>query len=201
MNSENNDELFADLFAYRFALLDLYENNEREIIIKLKIKLFQLGFTRNAINGLIYSFYNYYQIPISQIEINNANVMIYMYNYSDYNNNRDDNQSNIQNTDRQLLYNTIMTLLNTIDTRDLNEDNEEEQEKLTEEDFNKLDVIKINEDHLSEDLECSICIDKFELEQDVIKLNCNHLFHKNCIKSHLLNYNNKCPLCRENVTI
>ncbi len=94
-----------------------------------------------------------------------------------------------------------MTLLNTIDTRDLNEDNEEEQEKLTEEDFNKLDVIKINEDHLSEDLECSICIDKFELEQDVIKLNCNHLFHKNCIKSHLLNYNNKCPLCRENVTI
>ena len=94
-----------------------------------------------------------------------------------------------------------MTLLNTIDTRDLNEGNEEEQEKLSEEDFNKLEVIKINEGHLLEDLECSICIDKFELEQDVIKLNCNHLFHKNCIKSHLLNYNSNCPLCRENVRI
>ena len=39
-NNQNNDELFADLFAYRFALLDIFEDNEREIIIKLKLKLF-----------------------------------------------------------------------------------------------------------------------------------------------------------------
>ena len=28
--NNNNEELFADLFAYRFSLLDIYPNNERD---------------------------------------------------------------------------------------------------------------------------------------------------------------------------
>lgn len=248
MNSNNNnDELFADLFAYRFALLDLFPDNEREVIIKLKIKLFELGFLRNNINGLIRSFYNYYNIPISDIEINNANVMIYTYfdnrninniNYyiNDLNNDLN-NDSNIQNTQirasndndndndindintrinnryhsdyivnmnnnnfraQGLLYSTIMNILNTID---VNEEDEQENnvETLTEEEFEELEVIRIDETQVLEELECSICIDKFQLSEEAIKLPCNHLFHKNCIRSHVLNYNDKCPLCRGDI--
>lgn len=186
--NQNNDELFADLFAYRFALLDVFEDNEREIIIKLKLKLFEMGFIPSAINGLLYSFYNEYNIPISASQINNANVMVYMYN----NNINNDNNSNNRNN---LLYNTILNILDTINSDVENED-EPEKETLTEEEFQELPIIKITHNHLLDECECSICIDKFELEQDAIKLPCNHLFHKDCIKLHLLNYNDKCPLCR-----
>lgn len=192
-----NDELFADLFAYRFALLDIYPDNEREIIIKLKVKLFDLGIPRNNINNLLLSFYNYYQIPMTAIEINNANIMIYLYN------NNDSNYNNVNNNQSRLYRNIINILSNyNIILENNNEDNDENEEEniLTENEFNELETVIIDNNHLSQEMECSICIDKFELEQEVIKLNCNHYFHKNCIRSHLLNYNNRCPLCRMNIT-
>lgn len=168
-----NEELFADLFAYRFALLDIYsEDNEREIIIKLKLKLFTLGHNRAAINRTIYEFYQHYSIPITEIEIENSNIMIYP----------------------NLLFSTLM---NIIDNTDDNEEGQEDTEILTEEEFNHLEVIKTDKSHV--DCECSICIDNFSEDQEVIKLPCNHIFHLNCIKSHLTSYNNKCPLCRGNV--
>jgi len=168
----DNEELFADLFAYRFALLDIYSDNEREIIIKLKLKLFTLGHNRAAINRTIYEFYQHYSIPITEIEIENSNIMIYP----------------------NLLFSTLM---NIIDNTDDNEESHEDTEILTEEEFNDLEVIKTDKSHV--DCECSICIDNFSEDQEVIKLPCNHLFHLNCIKSHLTSYNNKCPLCRGNV--
>lgn len=167
-----NEELFADLFAYRFALLDIYSEDEREIIIKLKLKLFTLGHNRANINRTIYEFYNHYSIPITEIEIENSNIMIYP----------------------NLLFSTLM---NIIDNTNDNEEVQEDTEILTEEEFNQLEVVKV--DNSNVDNECSICIDNFSEGQEVIKLPCNHIFHINCIKSHLRNYNNKCPLCRGNV--
>jgi len=48
---------------------------------------------------------------------------------------------------------------------------------------------------MSKDI-CSICLD--ELNNDQYKLNCNHCYHKNCIKQWLRN-NEICPLCRTRV--
>lgn len=43
------------------------------------------------------------------------------------------------------------------------------------------------------DLEiCAVCLNNFSIN-DVISLDCNHIFHKYCI--YLLR-NNKCPVCR-----
>lgn len=44
--------------------------------------------------------------------------------------------------------------------------------------------------------ECSICLEP--LDKNVVKLdNCNHMFHKKCIKKLIkTNSNAKCPLCR-----
>jgi hypothetical protein len=170
----DNEELFADLFAYRFALLDIYSDNEREIIVKLKLKLFALGHNRAAINRTIYEFYQHYSIPITEIEIENSNIMIYP----------------------NLLFSTLMNIID--NTND--EEVQEETEVLTEEEFNNLEVIKIDKTNAPDvDCECSICIDNFSEGHEIIKLPCNHLFHFNCIKSHLMSYNNKCPLCRGNV--
>ena len=45
------------------------------------------------------------------------------------------------------------------------------------------------------DEECSICLEEFTTDKKIIKLNCNHIFHTDCIKLWIEN-NNTCPLCR-----
>ena len=44
--------------------------------------------------------------------------------------------------------------------------------------------------------ECPICLD--ELSKQVIKLNCGHFFHPNCINDWK-KINNVCPVCREKI--
>jgi hypothetical protein len=46
------------------------------------------------------------------------------------------------------------------------------------------------------DDDCSICLNK--LEDDVIITDCNHQFHRNCIRD-LIIVTNVCPLCRNNI--
>lgn len=38
---------------------------------------------------------------------------------------------------------------------------------------------------------CSICLDTLD-NNDIIKTNCNHIFHKSC----LINWTKNCPICR-----
>lgn len=62
----------------------------------------------------------------------------------------------------------------------------------------KIPVYKITgNDNLLLD-ECSICLDKYEINDKIISLNCNHKFHKNCLKLWI-SKNNTCPQCRENI--
>lgn len=42
--------------------------------------------------------------------------------------------------------------------------------------------------------ECSVCLDHFENNQQVVRLNCGHVFHEDCIRS-CLRMRNACPLC------
>jgi len=45
---------------------------------------------------------------------------------------------------------------------------------------------------------CPICFDDFKDENIVRKIQCTHIFHKDCIDPWLLNENYKCPVCRKN---
>lgn len=52
--------------------------------------------------------------------------------------------------------------------------------------------------------DCSICLEEisFKNKKDIVELDCNHLFHKNCLNPWIRNslrFNNSvgCPLCRE----
>ena len=53
---------------------------------------------------------------------------------------------------------------------------------------NKLNQLLINNN------ECSICLDKINLENAVL-LNCEHYFHKECLKIWF-NKSKTCPICR-----
>ncbi|KAK1359377.1 hypothetical protein POM88_043851 [Heracleum sosnowskyi] len=43
--------------------------------------------------------------------------------------------------------------------------------------------------------ECSICVNKFEINEYICILECGHMFHHHCLAPWLLN-NSTCPLCR-----
>lgn len=45
------------------------------------------------------------------------------------------------------------------------------------------------------DKECVICLDVFKKDEKISKLDCNHIYHTECIKSWFTN-NLSCPMCR-----
>lgn len=57
--------------------------------------------------------------------------------------------------------------------------------------INDLPVLRIEE--VINDT-CSICLERFKLDDMINKLNCNHIYHKGCLDSWI--QNNNCPLCR-----
>ena len=46
---------------------------------------------------------------------------------------------------------------------------------------------------------CSICLDDFKEDDILKKLNCEHIFHKDCLEPWLNNNNRNCPLCRTDI--
>lgn len=61
--------------------------------------------------------------------------------------------------------------------------------------FNKI-ILKIN---YNSNLDiCSICYNTYNFNTRICKIiKCNHIYHEDCIKEWIIEYNNKtCPLCR-----
>ena len=85
-----------------------------------------------------------------------------------------------------------LLLLNS--TSNLNELQEDVKITVEETAVEQLPLIKITENNT-----CSICMEDLKIDTEATKLNCNHLYHPDCIKSYLLNYDYKCPLCRADV--
>lgn len=49
------------------------------------------------------------------------------------------------------------------------------------------------------EINCTICTDDFQNGERLSILRCSHIFHANCLKRWLENYQNSCPLCRSYV--
>jgi len=170
----SNLELFADLFAFRFMLLETfgYQEDSDYIIKKLKYKLIEMGIDFNEINEFLYDFYNHYEINVSLEEIRNSQIRLYILNDI-------------------LLTNIINNFINNPLEENVNED--ETNTRLTEEEVNRIPLLTIEEEL---DDTCSICLERINIGSMVYRIPCNHKFHINCLKPHLINYNRNCPLCR-----
>lgn len=49
--------------------------------------------------------------------------------------------------------------------------------------------------------DCPICLDSFKINDEIVITQCNHLFHKQCLKTWLYNSSepkHNCPYCRNN---
>ena len=67
--------------------------------------------------------------------------------------------------------------------------------------LNNIDINSLNTLVVCDELPdntCSVCLDEFKDEDVLIKLNCEHIFHKDCLEPWL-NDNRNCPLCRRNI--
>jgi len=68
---------------------------------------------------------------------------------------------------------------------------------LDDNDYNNLIKIKYSDLKENKEKKCSICIDEYKDDDDIIVLPCKHYFHKNCVQEWLKEYNYKCPICRK----
>ena len=54
----------------------------------------------------------------------------------------------------------------------------------------------VGSDLASENIECSICLEGYEVEQKITILSCMHLYHQKCLNTWK-NEHTECPQCRK----
>ena len=72
------------------------------------------------------------------------------------------------------------------------------QARITEEDLQHLPRIKVSQQHVDNEAQCTTCMDTFNFGEDVAELTCHHIFHPDCIIPWLRSHNT-CPICRQEV--
>lgn len=149
----DNDSLYALKVHYS----DMFQD-ERDIILMLKIELFNNHMEEDAINNRLKEFYNSLNMDIDIDVFKGIRIFDF------------------------LLYTHILT----------NVEEENTSVTLNNQSIEKLKKYKL-ENKLSD--ECLICVDCMDINQEVIELSCNHIYHSNCITEYLTKYNYKCPYC------
>lgn len=176
---------FDDLFATRLYYMDFYD--EKNIIKILKSKLFDEGKTIEEINDLLIAFYNNYDIVISREEIEqilpwSENTLLVLDNF---------------NQRLEDIINNITTqLLNNIEITDDVEITNDVICTLDKEDKDKLKKEKLKKNLKTN---CSICMNGLHKKNNVIILNCTHVFHEKCIFKWIDEYSYKCPMCKTEI--
>jgi len=211
----DENALLNDLFAYRLLYMDI-SIDENYIITKLKHKLIELNYQVEDINTILYSFYNYFDIPITLREIENVQIqtisnIIFINNNDYYNYNDDDDMPPLENTDDyhdNILNMPYMpNLLNIILGYQPNPFNQVLVEPpnnifnnviitTDEQSLNNIPILKISNDM---DIKCMICIEEMNENEEYFNIECKHIFHKECLETYLRNYNHICPICRKEI--
>jgi len=201
-----------DEFSNMVNIFDTYINNsEREQIIN------------NSRNSILY---NYFNNMYSNINQTNNNIESQLNNNHDHPINNDVNEFITENNINTFIqnapiFNIFRNMSSNIEIEEpiiINNNNddfitfnipiaiynnnhqnnfEDVVVSLTEDEFNTLTCYECNDENNEKD--CNICIECFNKGDNIIKLNCNHEFHKDCIKKWLCDNSTKCPICRVEV--
>lgn len=75
---------------------------------------------------------------------------------------------------------------------------EERARALSQDDIERLPKYKVSQKHVDNETQCTTCMETFKLGEDVVKLDCDHIFHFPCIEPWL-HRNNSCPICRTEI--
>ena len=115
-------------------------------------------------------------------------------NYSnEISTNEETETETIMNLSDNIFINNLFTILN---ETNFNQEFEDVKVTLTPEQFSRLRNIKITtDDYLSK--QCNICMDNYNLNENITFTICDHFFHTECIKNWLCNEKVTCPVCRK----
>ncbi|KAI1301179.1 E3 ubiquitin-protein ligase [Halotydeus destructor] len=69
---------------------------------------------------------------------------------------------------------------------------------MTDQEIEKLVTINITKDDVENNLQCTVCMEDYKLDENVKKLSCGHVFHPECIVPWLKRHAT-CPVCRLNL--
>ncbi|RXG51213.1 E3 ubiquitin-protein ligase [Armadillidium vulgare] len=67
---------------------------------------------------------------------------------------------------------------------------------LPQEKINQIPTVKITQEQCDKSLQCTVCMEDFNLDELVRKLNCEHCYHEDCIIPWL-QLHGTCPVCRK----
>jgi hypothetical protein len=127
---------------------------------------------------------------------------------NDNNHNNDNNSTQAENTIVSQLFNFyVANLINEMENANLNEilqesfDNCNQLSKdsskiLNLDNHNVVKYKQLDDSIKKEHKNCSICFEKFYYNQNVINLDCKHLFHQKCL-TEWYKYKQECPVCRK----
>lgn len=88
--------------------------------------------------------------------------------------------------------------LDTIVTQLLNQMDNTGPPPLEKEKIEELPTVPIDQEQVELKLQCSVCWEDFQLNEQVRKLPCSHVFHSDCICPWLANHGT-CPICRKSL--
>ncbi|XP_063703518.1 E3 ubiquitin-protein ligase Iruka [Culicoides brevitarsis] len=88
--------------------------------------------------------------------------------------------------------------LDTIVTQLLNQMDNTGPPPLEKEKIEELPTVPIEQEQVDMKLQCSVCWEDFQLNEQVRKLPCTHVFHSDCICPWLANHGT-CPICRKSL--
>ena len=101
--------------------------------------------------------------------------------------NHNNNLINNTNIVNQILGNMTNIVNNTNNTH------EDINITMDKEDIDNLKILRYSSD---KGISCSICLMDVEKDNEIFKIKCNHVFHKDCLEKWLEEYNYLCPICR-----
>lgn len=107
---------------------------------------------------------------------------------------------NIASSITDNIFNSLFTNFNQYIEENLHnfQDFEDVKVTLSQDEFEKLN--KVTDKSELENKQCNICLEDLKdddmIKEGLLKLNCNHIYHKDCIKEWLTKQSTKCPSCR-----
>jgi hypothetical protein len=135
---------------------------------------------------------------------NNFNIDTFNNNFNidTFNNNFNidtfNNNFNIDTFNNNFI-NDLFNIFNQTINENIEQEFEDVKVTLTPEQFSQLKCEKISNDNVDRycNKPCNICMDNYNVDEEITFLVCNHYFHTDCIKHWLCNEKVTCPVCRK----
>ena len=134
--------------------------------------------------------------------VNDIYPLNYENNIDNFNNNFNidtfNNNFNIDTFNNNFI-NDLFNIFNQTINENIEQEFEDVKVTLTPEQFSQLKCEKISNDNVDRycNKPCNICMDNYNVDEEITFLVCNHYFHTDCIKHWLCNEKVTCPVCRK----